>query len=357
MATTTKYIWDDDNLLAEADGTNAINVVYTNEPKQFGNLVSTRIAGTTSYQHFDALGSTRQLTNSAGTVTDTVIDDAWGNVVNRTGTTGVSLLWIGELGYYSDSETGLIYVRRRPYGPVIARWTTVDPLPTLDGVQLFVYAGNSPAFSFDPSGLFFFQQVLPLAPNDPLAPAAVAVPRCRPIGLIVQRSRCTYFPNINNGAAGVVMKVIASFHEPCDSCRYRQFVKGKIDDRAYLPDQKPGIWEPYLAEIPAYKEDCGSFCYGGRGADRWLDETTGKPTLHGEGTPWDAYLDTGCSYKSFDLAGPYDIKKKSNMFVVEYQLDLYLLHTIEDIVRPNIALSSIESHVKCTFRFLNGMEL
>ena len=45
MATTTNYIWDDQNLLAEADGTNTINVVYTNEPEQYGNLVSSRDFG------------------------------------------------------------------------------------------------------------------------------------------------------------------------------------------------------------------------------------------------------------------------------------------------------------------------
>src|SRR5258708_1236708 len=70
---TTKYIWDDENVLAEADASDTINVVYTNEPQEYGNLVSTRISGTTSYHHFDALGSTRQLTNAAGTTTDTVV--------------------------------------------------------------------------------------------------------------------------------------------------------------------------------------------------------------------------------------------------------------------------------------------
>ena len=164
---TTKYIWDEQNYVAEADATDTINVVYTNEPQQYGNLVSTRISSTSSYHHFDALGSTRQLTNSAGTVTDTMIYDAWGNVVTRTGTTGAMLLWIGELGYYTDLEIGLIYVRRRPYAPATARWTTVDPMPALDGVQLFVYAQNSPVLSFDPSGLFF--------PPPPVAP----LPRLR----------------------------------------------------------------------------------------------------------------------------------------------------------------------------------
>src|SRR5260370_18341582 len=121
MPTTTKYIWDDDNYLAEADGNDTINVVYTNEPQQYGNLVSTRISSTTSYPHFDALGSTRQLTNAVAHVTDKVMYDAWGNVVTRTGTTSAMLLWIGQPGYYFDRDTGLYWVRRRPLQPAIAR--------------------------------------------------------------------------------------------------------------------------------------------------------------------------------------------------------------------------------------------
>src|SRR6266436_65734 len=116
---TTNYIWDEDNYLAETDENNVVQTVYTNEPEQYGNLVSSRISGTTSYHHFDALGSTRQLTNAAGSVTDTVLYDAWGNVVNRTGTTGVKLLWIGEVAYYFDTETGILRVGVRPYGPPI----------------------------------------------------------------------------------------------------------------------------------------------------------------------------------------------------------------------------------------------
>src|SRR5689334_15676171 len=115
MPTTTNYIWDDQNYLAETDENNVVQTVYTNEPEQYGNLISSRISGTTSYHHFDALGSTRQLTNAAGSVTDTVIYDAWGKVANRTGTSGAFLLWLGEPGYYFDPETGLAYVRERCY--------------------------------------------------------------------------------------------------------------------------------------------------------------------------------------------------------------------------------------------------
>src|SRR6266404_3432002 len=101
---TTNYIWDEQNYLAEADENNAVQTVYTNEPQQFGNLISSRISGTTSYHHFDALGSTRQLTNAAGTTTDTMVYDAWGRMLIRTGTTALALLWLGRIGYYSDNE-------------------------------------------------------------------------------------------------------------------------------------------------------------------------------------------------------------------------------------------------------------
>jgi len=169
---TTNYIWDEDNLLAETDGSNVVQTVYTNEPQEYGNLVSTRlpIAGTptTVYHHFDGLGSTRQLTNAAGSVTDTMIYDAWGNVISRTGTMPVARLWIGQLGYYIDTETGDIWVRRRPLRPIIARWTTVDPLPR-NGVHTYEYGNNTPIVMVDASGLLAIK-VLPGGDATMIAP-------------------------------------------------------------------------------------------------------------------------------------------------------------------------------------------
>src|SRR5262249_10860318 len=154
---TTNYIWDEQNYLAEADGSNTIQTVYTNEPQQYGNLISSRISGTTSYHHFDAIGSTRQLTNATGTVTDTVIYDAWGNAVTRTGATGAFRLWIGQVGYAFDPETGLYWVAVRTYEPTGGRWTTVDPIRfsfilAAPNTIPFAYAANAPSQHTDPSG-------------------------------------------------------------------------------------------------------------------------------------------------------------------------------------------------------------
>ena len=152
MPTTTNYIWDEQNLLAEADGSNTIQTLYSNEPQDYGNLVSSRIGGTTSYNHFDGLGSTRQLTNSAGAVTDTVSYDAWGDIIERTGTTAMFQLWIGEMGYYYDLETGLFDVRDRTYGPPIGRWTATDPSGFIAGLNRYCYVDNAPIISADPRG-------------------------------------------------------------------------------------------------------------------------------------------------------------------------------------------------------------
>jgi RHS repeat-associated protein len=167
MPTTTNYIWDEQNYLAESDGTNAINVVYTNEPQRYGNLISSRISGTTSYHGLDALGSTRQLTNSAGTATDTAIYDAWGNVVARTGTIGARLLWIGAEGYYYDGETALTWVRLRPYLPSNARWTSMDVLLPRALGNRFAYVENRVNYLTDPSGM----QGCPTAPIITPAPS------------------------------------------------------------------------------------------------------------------------------------------------------------------------------------------
>ena len=153
---TTNFIWDEQNYLAEADANDVVQTVYTNEPQFYGNSVSTRISGTPSYHHFDAIGSTRQLSSNAGSVSDTVIYDAWGNVMNRTGTTGVRLLWIGLLAYYSDLETGIAWVRRRALCTVTGRWVTPDPMGIVDGPNRFRYAGNRPVTLVDPAGLMTF---------------------------------------------------------------------------------------------------------------------------------------------------------------------------------------------------------
>ena len=52
----------------ETDGTGNTTAVYTNEPGQFGGLISERQGNQSQYYHYDGLGSTRQLTDGTGQV-------------------------------------------------------------------------------------------------------------------------------------------------------------------------------------------------------------------------------------------------------------------------------------------------
>jgi RHS repeat-associated protein len=149
----TKYIWDGENCLMETDGNGAVQTVYTYEPEQYGNLISSRVSGTTYYHHYDALGSTRQLSNAAGAVSDTWIYDAWGNTILRTGTTGIAASWIGERGYCFDSSLGIFAVRLRQIETGCARWLSIDPFEFVDSQNRYLYVSNKPLMRVDPSGL------------------------------------------------------------------------------------------------------------------------------------------------------------------------------------------------------------
>jgi RHS repeat-associated protein len=114
------------------------------------------------------LGSTRRLTNAAGSTTDTAIYDAWGNMANRTGSTSATLLWIGAAGYYTDSETSAYHVRRRPYAPVTARWMVLDFVDATTVVNRYLYVDNRPIALVDPAGLQVIN--IPQGPG-PITPA------------------------------------------------------------------------------------------------------------------------------------------------------------------------------------------
>ena len=155
MVTVTKYVWDPvfDYVSHELDENNAVKAVYNNEPQQYGGVLGQRRGTTSHYYHHDALGSTRFLTDSSGNVTDTYLNDAWGNSVAQTGTTVNPFKWVGKYGYYTDDSTAQVYVRARMYEPVVARWRSVDPIFSFTKGMAYLVVLNRPVAYFDASGL------------------------------------------------------------------------------------------------------------------------------------------------------------------------------------------------------------
>ena len=125
---TTKHVWDGQNILLETDGSNIIQVVYTLQPMLYGNLISQRRSGATSFYLFDGLGSTTQLANSTGSVTDSYVYDSPGNVILVNGTTHNPFKYVGKVGYYYDPDLVEYYLRARTYDPAQGRFLSRDPL-------------------------------------------------------------------------------------------------------------------------------------------------------------------------------------------------------------------------------------
>ena len=151
---TTKHVWDGQNILLETNGSNIIQVVYTLEPLLYGNLISQRRSGTTSFYLFDGLGSTTQLANSTGSVTDSYLYDSFGNIVLTSGSTTNWFRYVGRLGYYYDVDLAGYFMRARYNDAIIGRFLSLDNIAemTISRSNLYCYAANNPANHVDPSG-------------------------------------------------------------------------------------------------------------------------------------------------------------------------------------------------------------
>ncbi|NLD50253.1 MAG: hypothetical protein GX660_24205 [Clostridiaceae bacterium] len=174
---TVEYAYDADGMRIQkvVDGTNVSNyLVDTNrdygqvleERDSSGNLIVSYTYGddlisqkrgiSTTYYHYDGLGSTRALTNDVQDVTDTYTYDAFGILTGRTGTTVNEYLYAGE---QFDVNIGFYYLRARYMNPEVGRFITTDPHEgsIYDPATLhkYTYANNSPLNYIDPSGEFF----------------------------------------------------------------------------------------------------------------------------------------------------------------------------------------------------------
>ena len=117
-------------------------------------LISEREGSTASYYLYDGGLSVRALTNEAGSITDTLVFDAFGNEITKSGTTSNSY---GLKGEEKDS-TGLYYLRARYMDPVTGTFTSMDTYggSVSDPMSLhkYLYANSNPVMNTDPSGHF-----------------------------------------------------------------------------------------------------------------------------------------------------------------------------------------------------------
>lgn len=136
----TEYTWNPltDSVIEETDGAGNVLVEYVNEPSAYGPLLSQHKPGEDRYFHFDALGSTRSLTDESGNVTDTFTYDAWGNQVEHTGVSEAGYKWLALLSSRT-SFPGLYTTGTRLYEPDSGRLNSM-PSP----IDSYYILENSP---------------------------------------------------------------------------------------------------------------------------------------------------------------------------------------------------------------------
>jgi RHS repeat-associated protein len=154
----TQYLVDDMNptgyaqVVEELVG-GAVTRQYTYGRQRISESQSINNAWTASFYGYDGGGNVRNLTNTAGVITDEYEYDAYGNSFTKVGTTPNNYMYRGE---QYDPDLGLYYLRARYYNPATGRFLSRDPedgdIADPATLHKYLYANGDPANLMDSTG-------------------------------------------------------------------------------------------------------------------------------------------------------------------------------------------------------------
>lgn len=143
-----RFVYDGDDVVEDLDSSLAVITSYLNGLGSDDHLRQTNTTTGVSYFLTDHHGSTSALTDSSGTVVETLNYDAFGN------TAGSSRTRYTYTGREADPDTGLFYYRARYYDSESGRFISEDPIGLSGGLNLYRYVSQDPVNKRDPSGLY-----------------------------------------------------------------------------------------------------------------------------------------------------------------------------------------------------------
>ena len=167
VTTTTRYLYDGWNLLAEISSAGSAVRTYTWGLDLSGStqgaggvgglLAITNVGGVpsprTDFAAYDGNGNVTALVRADdGSLSAKYDYNAFGETILAEGSFAAGNPFRFSTKF-ADDETGLVYYGFRYYNPNTGRWPSRDPIEEDGGVNLYAFVGNEPTDQFDPLGL------------------------------------------------------------------------------------------------------------------------------------------------------------------------------------------------------------
>jgi len=148
-ASTVRFAYDGFDMIAEYDGSDALQRRYVHGPAMDEPLVQYEGSDTTDrrFLHADERGSVVAISDGSGNLLTINRYDEFGKpqATNAGRFQYTGQMWIGELGLY--------HYKARAYAPHLGRFLQIDPIGYEGGVNLYAYVGNDSINFTDPNGL------------------------------------------------------------------------------------------------------------------------------------------------------------------------------------------------------------